>query len=297
MASQQLQTVIQMLRSQPVTPEDFDFESLRKNIEQATGLFPLPEGTQLEPVLANDVPCEWTWVPGAREDRVLLYLHGGGYTIGSVRTHRGLVANLSSAAGVRCLSVDYRLAPEHPHPAAVEDATTAYRWLLAQGMAPERLAVAGDSAGGGLTAATLVALRDAGDPLPAAGVLLSPWTDMEGSGASMEARADQDPMVNKPGLLKMAAAYLGGLDPRAPLASPLYADLAGLPPLLVQVGTAETLLDDSTRFAERAKSAGVDVTLEEWDEMIHVFQAFAPLLPEAQQAIAKIGAFLKSHLA
>jgi acetyl esterase/lipase len=265
-------------------------------MEGATGLFPLPEGAQLGPASADGVACEWTSTPGARGDRVLLYLHGGGYTIGSVRTHRGLVANLSAAARVRCLSVDYRLAPEHPHPAAVEDAARAYRWLLGQGLRPEGLAIAGDSAGGGLAAALLVALRDAGEPLPAAAVLISPWTDLELGAASLETKAAEDPMVQREGLARMARAYLGDLPPRTPLASPLYADLSGLPPLLVQVGTAETLLDDATRFAERAKAAGVDVTLEEWDEMIHVFQAFAPLVPESQQAIARIGAFLGARL-
>jgi monoterpene epsilon-lactone hydrolase len=300
MASEQLQSVIQMLRAGPMSgdadPEALDVEALRQGMEAMTGFLPPPEGTELDPVDANGVSCEWTSGTGARDDRALLYLHGGGYVIGSVRTHRGLVSRLSSAAGIRCLSVDYRLAPEHPHPAAVEDATTAYRWLLDQGIAPERVAIAGDSAGGGLTAATLLALRDVGDPLPAAGVLLSPWTDMGGTGESMVSKAEADPMVQRDGLMKMAAAYLGGLDAQTPLASPLHAKLEGLPPLLIHVGTSETLLDDSTRFAEAARAAQVDVTFEAWDEMIHVWHAFAPLLPEAQQAIDGVGAFLRARL-
>jgi acetyl esterase/lipase len=202
---------------------------------------------------------------------------------------------VSRAAAARVLLVDYRLAPEYPHPAAVQDATAAYRWLLAQGCKPGRLAIAGDSAGGGLTVATLVALRDAGTPLPAAGVCLSPWVDLEGVGESMRAKADLDPMVYHDGLLQMAALYLNGLDPRTPLAAPLYADLRGLPPLLIQVGTAETLLDDSVRLAARAREADVDVTLEPWDDMIHVFQAFAGVLPEGQQAVDRIGEFVRAR--
>ncbi len=297
MASEQLKTIIEGLRAQQVAPADTDVETMRQGMEDMTAAAPLAEGAKLEPVEANGVACEWGDVAGVRDDRALLYLHGGGYVIGSVRTHRALVTRLSAAGNHRCLSVDYRLAPEHPHPAAVEDATAAYRWLLEQGFAPEKIAVAGDSAGGGLTAATLLALRDAGDPLPAAGAMLSPWTDMEGSGDSMVHKAEADPMVRREGLLAMAGAYLGGLDPRTPLAAPLHAKLEGLPPLLIQVGTAEILLDDATRFAAAARKAGVDVELEEWEDMIHVFQAFAPMLPEADQAIEKIGRYLDAKLA
>jgi acetyl esterase/lipase len=217
--------------------------------------------------------------------------------IGSIKTHRDLAGRISRAAGARVLNVDYRLAPEHPHPAAVEDATAAYRWLLARDQDPRRLAIAGDSAGGGLTIATLVALRDQDHPLPAAAVCLSPWVDLEGVGDSMKTCADIDPMIQLDHLLQMAKLYLGGLPPRTPLAAPLYADLSGLPPLYIQVGTAETLLDDSNRIAERARKVGVDVTLEPWEDMIHVFQAFAPILPEGQQAIDKIGEFLRARWA
>ena len=297
MPSEQFETLMRMLREQPLSDAEPTFEELRQRMDQMTGILPLAEDMQLEAIQVAGVPCEWTSVPGVRDDQVLLYLHGGGYAIGSVSTHRGLVTNLSRAGGLRCLSVDYRLAPEHPHPAAVDDATAAYRFLLEQGHAPERLAIAGDSAGGGLTAATLLALRDAGDPLPGAAVLISPWTDMEATGDSMHTNAEVDPMVERDGLERMAQAYLAGQDPRAPLASPLHARLDGLPPLLIQVGTAETLLDDSTRFAERAKSAGVDVTLEEWEDMIHVFQAFSPMLPEADRAIERIGGWLRERLA
>jgi acetyl esterase/lipase len=179
----------------------------------------------------------------------------------------------------------------------VDDAVKAYRWLLKQGVDPARVVIAGDSAGGGLTAATLVALRDGGDPLPAAGVLMSPWLDMEGSGESMTSKAAVDPIIQWEFLRIAAGHYMAGGDARAPLASPIYADLTGLPPLLIQVGGRETLLDDSTRLAERAKVAGVEVTLDVWDEMIHVWQLFAPLLPEGQQAIEQIGAWAREKLA
>jgi acetyl esterase/lipase len=250
-----------------------------------------------ETVDANGVPAEWVTAAGTEAARTILYLHGGGYVIGSPATHRGLAERLSKAAGARVLVIDYRLAPEHPFPAPVEDATKAYRWLLASGVSASSIAVAGDSAGGGLTAATLIALRDAGDALPAAGICLSPWVDMEGIGESMTLRAELDPMVQKEGLLGMARLYLQGADPRSPLAAPLYADLHGLPPLLVQVGTSETLYDDATRLAERAKAAGVNVTLEPWDEMIHVWHLFAEMLPEGQKALDRIGEFVRQHVA
>jgi acetyl esterase/lipase len=227
----------------------------------------------------------------------MLYLHGGGYVVGSIATHLGLAGRLSRAAAARVLLLNYRLAPEHPFPAAVEDATAAYRWLLGTGVKPGRIAIAGDSAGGGLTVATLVALRDAGEPLPAAGVCQSPWIDLEGAGESVTTKAHVDPLVHKDMLLKMASWYLAGANPRTPLAAPLYADLQGLPPLLVQVGTAEILLDDATRLADRARAAGVAVTLEPWEGMIHVWQLFASILPEGQQAIDRIGAFVRQHAA
>lgn len=295
MPSPELQMVLDLLRtSMPIDPEA-SIEKMRANMAAATTTMPLPEDVEFEAVTAGGVPAEWTRAPGAARDRALLYLHGGGYCIGSIATHRQLVAGLSRASGAQVLSLDYRLAPEHPFPAAVEDATAAYRWLLTQNPRPERLAIGGDSAGGGLTLAALLALRDAGTPLPAAGICFSPWTDMTGSGGSMHTKAAVDPMVQKDGLLRMAAAYLGDTDPTTPLASPLFARLSGLPPLLIQVGTAETLLDDSTRLAARVRDAGGDVTLEKWEEMIHVFQAFAFVLPEAREAIERAGGYLKER--
>ena len=247
-------------------------------------------------VSAGGVAAEWLDGPAARPDRAVLYLHGGGYVLGGVDSHRDLIARLSAATGARGLGLNYRLAPEHPYPAAVDDAVAAYRFLLAQGFAPERLAIAGDSAGGGLTAATLVALRDRKLPLPAAAALLSPWVDLEGTGESMNGGVADDPMVRKDLVAMMGPTYLNGASAREPLASPLFADLRGLPPLLVQVGRREVLLDDSVRFVRAAQKAKVDVALEVWPGMIHVWQIFASELEEGREAIARLGEFLRKHM-
>jgi monoterpene epsilon-lactone hydrolase len=292
MASPQLQQAIDAMKTmmERASGEGTTPEQMRAIFEELS-IAPEPD-IQCERVNAGGVDAEWVCAPGAASDRYVLYLHGGGYVIGSVKTHRDLMARLSRAAKARVLGLNYRLAPEHPFPAAVDDAVAGYKWLLAQGAKPGRIAVAGDSAGGGLTAATLVAIRDAKLPTPAAGALLSPWVDLEGIGESMTTRAKIDPVVQKEGLVGMAAAYLQGQDARTPLAAPLYADLKGLPPLLIQVGDAETLLDDSKRLEARAKAAGVSTKLEVWPEMIHVWQLFASFLPEGQQAIEGIGKFV-----
>jgi monoterpene epsilon-lactone hydrolase len=294
-ASPELDVVISLVRSLPLH-EGGSVQEWRAALAALAASAPPPEDAVCAPVDAGGVPAEWITASGAAADGALLYLHGGGYCMGSIDTHRPLAARLSAATGLRALVLDYRLAPEHPFPAAVDDATAAYRWLLARGIAPARIVVAGDSAGGGLTVATLVALRDAGDPLPAAGVCLSPWVDLDGEGESMTARAHLDPMVQREHLRVMAAHYLGTAHARTPLAAPLHADLHALPPLLVQVGTRETLLDDATRLAARAEAAGVRVALETWDDMIHVWHAFAPLLPEAGQAIGRIGTWVRARL-
>ncbi|HEU4758596.1 MAG TPA: alpha/beta hydrolase [Dehalococcoidia bacterium] len=295
MPSQQLQTILQVIRSRPART-DMTFQESRQAFEQMASFFAPPNDVRSEPIDAAGVPGHWVSTPQSADDRVIYYLHGGGYVIGSVNTHRSLISRLCRAAKARAFAIDYRLAPEHPFPAAVEDAAAAYRWLLSTGVDPSRTVIAGDSAGGGLTVATLLALRDAGDRLPAAAVCVSPWTDMEVRGESMISRAEVDPMIQREEALKGAAAYLAGADPRHPLASPIHADLAGLPPLLIHVGTAETLLDDSTRLAERARAAGVDVTLEPWDDMFHVWHFFASMLPEGQQAIDRIGEFARRHV-
>jgi epsilon-lactone hydrolase len=294
MASPQLQMAIDAMKGiqqrQPKTPQEF-----RAVFEEMA--VPPPPDIKSDRVSAGGVDAEWITAPGAASDRVVLYLHGGGYVIGSVKTHRDLMGRISRAAKARVLGLNYRLAPENPFPAAVDDAVAAYRWLLAQGCKASKITVAGDSAGGGLTVATLVAIRDAGLATPGAGVCLSPWVDLEGIGESMTTRAKADPIVQREGLAGMAQAYLQGKDPRSPLAAPLYADLKGLPPLLIQVGDAETLLDDSNRLAARAKAAGVEVKLEVWPEMIHVWQLFASFLPEGQQAVDVIGKFVAERTA
>jgi acetyl esterase/lipase len=207
-----------------------------------------------------------------------------------------MVGHLAKATGCRALSVDYRLAPEHPHPAAVNDSIAVYEWLLGQGIEARHIAVSGDSAGGGLTMATLIAIRDRGLPNPAAGVPMSPWVDMEATGPSMHTKADVDLMVAAPGLKMMAALFLNGAHARDPLAAPLHADLAGIAPIYVQVGGEEALLDDSTRLATNAAAAGVDVRLDVFPEMQHVFQLSAGNLPEADDAIERIAAWLRPKL-
>ncbi|MEX1254727.1 MAG: alpha/beta hydrolase [Dehalococcoidia bacterium] len=296
MASPQLQTLIDIIRARPRT-ENPTIEQLRAGMDLMSANLPLAEGVGTEPVDAGGVPGEWLTPEGAAGGGTLLFLHGGGYVIGSVASHRSWVSRITKASAARTLLIDYRLGPEHPFPAAIEDATAVYRWLLAQGVDPARLAIAGDSAGGGLTAATLLALRDAGDTLPAVAALISPWLDLACAGESMSSKAEADPILSRELLQGWGAHYLNGADARAPLASPVYADLAGLPPLLVQVGTAEVLLDDSLRFAERARSAGVDVTLEPWDDMLHVWHMFYFILPEGQQAIERVGAWLGERVA
>jgi acetyl esterase/lipase len=295
MASTEMQAIVDQLWSEG-RPEMSSVAELRANFEAMAGAFPLPGAVTCDPVRIGDMRAEWHRPGGAGDDAAILYLHGGGYVVGSLATHRTLVAAIAAAAAIPALAIDYRLAPEWPFPAALEDATAAYRWLLAQGIAPGRVVVAGDSAGGGLTLATLVALRDAKTPLPAAAACLSPWVDLEGVGESMTARAARDPIISRDLVVWLARKYLGAHDSRTPLAAPLYAELGGLPPLLIQVGEAETLYDDAVRIADRAIKAGVVVTLDPWPDMIHVWQLFAPMAPEGRDAIAAIGRFIRRHV-
>lgn len=294
MASNELQMIIDTFRSGPKMA-DLSIEEQRAQMEVIFTQFQLPTDVRCDPVDAGGVPAEWITTPGVVAERVICYLHGGGYVMGSINTHREMVSRLSRAASARVLILDYRLAPENPFPAAVDDSTAAYRWLLSVGVDPARLVIAGESAGGGLTVATLVALRDAGESLPRAGICLSPWVDLECLGESMVTKAEIDPVLTRDSTLMLAKAYLGDTDPRTPLASPLYADLTGLPPLLIQVGTAEVLFDDATRLADRARAAGVDVILEPWDDMIHMWHSLAAILPEGEQAIDRIGEFIRQH--
>ncbi len=297
MPSEEFRRVLEVMRAMPrVDPTTVAVEQVRSGMELATSHLAAPEATAFEVTDAGGVAAEWTRPPGVSEDVTLLYHHGGGYCAGSPRTHRALVGHFAREIGARALSVDYRLAPEHPFPAALEDALRAYRWVLAGGTSPRQVVVGGDSAGGGLTLALLLALRDAGEPLPAAAVLVSPWTDLTGSGESLRSKVDVDPMVRPEGLHRFAGFYAGAAERGGAALSPLFADLTGLPPVLIQVGTAECLLDDSTRLADRLQTAGVDVTLRIYDDMIHVFQILV-MIPEAREAAREVGAFCQRHLA
>jgi monoterpene epsilon-lactone hydrolase len=271
-------------------------EERRAAFAPAGRLHPVPDDVLVRQVTAGGVPAHWLAAPGADAGRVLLFLHGGGYELGSLRSDGELAARLGRASGMRVLFPEYRLAPEHHFPAAIDDVLAAWRWLRTdQGLSASSIAVAGDSAGGGLAVALLVAVRDAGEAVPAAAVLMSPTVDLTSSGASMTERADQDPISTPAMLEQFAADYLAGADPKSPLASPLFAPLAGLPPLLIQVGTADLLLSDSERLAAAAAKAGVDVTLEVGEGLPHVY----PLMlgtPEAAQATEQTGKFLRAQV-
>jgi monoterpene epsilon-lactone hydrolase len=292
MPSKELEKVLEIMRSRPVQP-NLTIQEQRAQTE-AMPRFPVADDVTCEEVNAGGVPGEWITAPGAREDRVTYYLHGGGYVLCSVNTHREMISRISRAIGARALAINYRLAPECPFPAAVEDAVAGYKWLLSKGIEPRSIVVAGDSAGGGLTVAALVALRDADVPLPAAGICISPWADMECNGVAK--LVGREGGIEYQGILKMAKTYVGDADLKTPLASPIHADLTGLPPLLIQVGGAEELIEDSILLEARAKECGVDVTLETWEDMFHVWHMYAPMLPEGQQAIDRIGEFVREKV-
>ena len=271
-----------------------DIETARQGLEALSALTPVAPDISIEKTIIEGIPAEWVIAPNAVEDRVFLYLHGGAYIMGSCNTHRYLASKLSRSTAARVIVPEYRLAPEHPFPAAIEDAVKVYRWLISSGITPDKIIIGGDSAGGGLTLATLLSLKDEDEALPALAVLLSPWTDMEGTGESMETRAAVDPWLSPDASRATPALYIRDVDPRHPLVSPIYADLSGLPSMLVHVGNDEILLSDSARLVERARAAGVEVNFKVWEEMWHVFQTFA--IPEGQQAIDEIGEFVEKHL-
>ena len=274
---------------------DTTVERMRSDWDAAFGGTTAP--VVCEPVAAGGVAGEWISPTNAPKDKAILYFHGGGFRLGSVASHRDLIAQIALVSCYRVLAINYRLAPEHRFPAALDDALAAYDWMLRQGLKPADIAFAGDSAGGNLALAAMLALRESQRPRPAAAVLMSPWTDLAATGASYESRAEADPIHQRPMILALAKNYLGGQgDPCNPLVSPLYADLAGLPPLLIQVGDRETVLDNSVMLADKARATGVEVDLQVWDGMIHVFQMFGAELPEAYQAIAEIARFLDRHL-
>lgn len=269
-------------------------EELRANMKETSRKFTPPDGVAFVRAEGAGVPGEWAIPAAADADAFILYLHGGRYGVRSIASHRHLTARIAQAASVRAFSIDYPLAPEHPFPAAVDDAFTAAHWLTREGVDPRRMVFAGDSAGGGLAIASCLALRDAGDPLPAAVVCMSPLTDLAKEGLSIRTRIDLDPMVNPAGTEAYARRYVGEHgDRKAPLASPLYADLRGLPPMQIRVGTWEVLLDDSSRFAERARAAGVEVDLQVWEEMIHIWPYFADIIPEGREAIVQMANYVR----
>jgi acetyl esterase/lipase len=277
-------------------PRATEIGQRRRDFDVRSQEYAIAADVTIEPETANGVAAEWSTTPDAARNNAILFLHGGGYVIGSLVSHRHMVSEIGRAEGARTLALDYRLAPEHRFPAPVEDTLAGYRFLLSRGLAPNRIALAGDSAGGGLVAAALVAIRDAGLPQPACGWCISPWVDMEGIGASMTEKAATDPGVQKELLLELAAHYLGEADPRSPLAAPIYADLTGIAPLLIQVGSVETLLDDAVRLARVAGAADVFADLQVWPEMIHVWHLFHPELAAGRRAIGIGGDFIRGML-
>lgn len=279
-----------VLQVQPYSWAKGSIDEQRSRQEKSAGYFKLPKEIQCQPVDLNGIPAEWIACANPKAGAIL-YLHGGAYALGSIHVHREFLARLAAATQLKVLAINYRLAPENPFPAALEDAVAAYGWLLAQGLDPSQLVIAGDSAGGGLTLSTLVALRDAGERLPACAVCISPWVDLTLSGKSIQTKAGVDPMLSARILEVYAKLYAGSAKTTLPLISPLFADLKGLPPLLIHVGTHEILLDEAIQISKNARAAGVDVTLETWDGMFHVFQII-PFLPETQMSLGRIAGFV-----
>ena len=294
MPSDAFDSIVALLGAAKASP-DTDVADLRAGYAMMGAMVPVDDTVAVEAGELGGVAGEWLTPTTADAGRVVLYFHGGGYNIGSAETHRSMLTHLATRARTRVFSADYRLAPESPFPAAIDDATAAYEGLLAGGADPARIVVAGDSAGGGLALALLTRLRDTGVALPAGAVALSPWTDLAGSSASVSANEDLDIMLGRPLLHHWATAYLDGADPEHPLASPLHADLTGLPPILVQVGDTEVLLDEGVRFAARAADAGVDITLQVEPDMFHVWPFFAGIVPESDAALADASDWIRSR--
>lgn len=295
------ETVVDMMHKNAAAARDFSVKDLRASFDRLIALTPKPDAS-FETTTIAGVPAVWIGhndIDGSiqvspESDRILLYLHGGGYVTGSPEHYQGLIAEISRVCNMPALAVDYRLAPEHPFPAALEDAWAAYWWLLSQGVAADRIVVGGDSAGGGLAMALLLALNETGMPQPAAAFAISPWLDLTMSGISIETNFESD-YLSLAGMEKTAAMYLNGRSARNPLASPIFGDLHNLPPLLLQAGTAEMLYDDARIFSKRAADAGVNVEFEPWSNMVHVWHAFHKLDAKAGQAIASIGRFVREY--
>jgi acetyl esterase/lipase len=297
MLSDEAQRRIREMFEEKRTAVEKPLAQSRREWEAHSALIALPRGAHFSPVDAGGVACEWMDMPRGANDRVLLFLHGGGYNAGSPRTHRKLAANLARFANVRVLQPDYRLAPEYPYPAALKDVLMAYRWLIGPGgRRPEEIVIGGDSAGGGLALSMLLTLREAGAPLPRAAVLLSPWTDLTASSPSYAKLRKRDPSITQDELRDAGLMYAGRRNPADPMMSPLFADLRGLPPLLIHVGGDEIMLDDSRLLAERATAGGVEVTYKMWPGLWHTFQHESPEVPEATQALVEIADFIRRRL-
>lgn len=283
--------------TRPWFPRDIRIEDVRRRVARFGHLVPHPpRGTEVIAIDAGGIKAEQITTPRSFPNRYVLHLHGGAYLFGFPALFRDFTWRIADAASARVLCIDYRLAPEHPFPAAIEDATAAYRWLIAECAEPRHVAFIGDSSGGGLALASMMRLRDEGSPLPAAAVVLSPWTDLALTGQSLTEHGLSDPMVPIELMPTAVELYLAGADPRSPYASPLYGDPAGLPPTLIHVGSDEALRDDAVRMAERLRVVGREVELEVWPRMFHVWHMFARILPEARAAIARVGAFLQARL-
>jgi acetyl esterase/lipase len=292
MASPAFLSYQQRQAAHPEPPPPVNLPERRAQIDAAMGRLPLADGTTAVAVSANGVEAFLQQREGGDDDPLLVYFHGGGYRIASALAYRAYCSHLAQRAGVRVLNVDYRLAPESPFPAAVEDALSVYEWVLAGDTVPSRVVLAGDSAGAGLTVASLLSLRDRGFALPAGGVCLSPWVDLTNSAASYSTRAATDTFFSFRSAQEAAADYLHGEDPTHPLASPVFADLAGLPPLLILAGDGEVLLDDARRLAETAAGAGAAAELFVYPEMPHVWMLNYPAYPEAAMAFDQVAAFV-----
>jgi epsilon-lactone hydrolase len=294
MAQSEIEAIRTLLSSKP---RPVGWLERRKRLDDVGSVWPVAADVKLTAVDVGDVKGEWSIVPGSDPSRVLMFFHGGGYSSGSIVSHRRLVTEAGRAAGVRTLAIAYSLAPEHPFPAAYDDALTAWRFLRDQNIPAEQIAVGGDSAGAGLTVALISRLRDAREELPGCAWLISPWTDLTMSGPTLLSKEAVDPLIHKEYLDELADAYLpAGMDRKDPRISPLYADLSGFPPTLIQVGSAETLLDDAARFAAVAGAADVRVTLEIWPHMIHAWPLWNAHLEPARRALANAGEFIKEHL-
>jgi epsilon-lactone hydrolase len=290
----EINTIRTLLTSKP-RPEGWT--ERRARLDEVGSVWPPAADVKFTEVDIGGVDGEWSIVPGSEEARILIYFHGGGYCSGSIRSHRRMVSEAGRAAGIRTLAVGYRLAPQHPFPAAFDDALTAWRFVRRQGIAAAHVAVGGDSAGGGLTVALINRLREASEEQPACAWLVSPWTDLTMSGATLSSKDAVDPLIHKPYLEELAGAYLpAAIDRKDPRVSPLYADLRGFPPTLVQIGSDETLLDDSVRLAAAAGTADVAVTLEIWPHMIHAWHLWNAHLEDGRRALASAGAFMRAHL-